>query len=267
VIELVAERDGVQLKIIVADVRDLHHASELYGTIDAAFWSPPYKKKDGWTIELMAATGTLLKRALKRNSWAFMNFGQLKESFSRPFRSAAAVAGAGCDNDLIEHQVYIWLKSLAIDGTQRGHYQPLPQSKNLLHYCFEYVFGFHTGGKNPPPLDRLAVGCAFADKSNLTRGGRGKHGDLHCAGDVWFLPYSTTGATKKKAHPYEFPVELPEYALKLSGVKPGATVLDPFLGSGPTAIAARRLRLNCVGIERDEARARAALERWQTEDA
>lgn len=252
-------RPKVWLQVYVVDVNDAVGLPSFRRCADTAFWSPPYKKKDGFSLELMETTGQLLGTALRGNAWAFMNFAQLREDFWRP-QSAASAVLVGADGKLTAHQQYVWLKSLAIDGTQRGHYTPL-QSKNILNYCFEFVFSFYAGAAEPP-LDRLAVGTAFADKSNLKRGKRGKNGDLHCAGDVWWLPYKTTGATKKKAHDYEFPYELPLYALKLAGLKPGKTVLDPFLGSGPTALAAKDLGLNCVGIERDPKRARAAIERW-----
>ncbi len=46
------------------------------------------------------------------------------------------------------------------------------------------------------------------------------------------------------------PIALMEYLVKLVS-KEGHTVLDPFLGSGTTAIACKNLNRNCIGIERD----------------
>lgn len=51
-------------------------------------------------------------------------------------------------------------------------------------------------------------------------------------------------------HPTVKPIKLMEYLVNLVS-KPGATVLDPFLGSGTTAIACKNLNRNCIGIERD----------------
>ena len=49
-------------------------------------------------------------------------------------------------------------------------------------------------------------------------------------------------------HSAAFPVDLPKWFIKLF-TQPGDLVLDPFLGSGTTAVAALQLGRNFVGIE------------------
>lgn len=56
------------------------------------------------------------------------------------------------------------------------------------------------------------------------------------------------------------PVPLCEHLIRLFS-KPGQLVLDPFLGSGTTAVAARRAGRSCLGIEIDGEYVRAAEER------
>ncbi len=50
-------------------------------------------------------------------------------------------------------------------------------------------------------------------------------------------------------HPAEKPVEV---LTKLISKHPAGIVLDPFLGSGSTAVAARKLNRKCIGIEIEE---------------
>ncbi len=55
----------------------------------------------------------------------------------------------------------------------------------------------------------------------------------------------------KNNHPTVKPIALMEYLVKLVS-KEGATILDPFLGSGTTGIAAKNTNRNFIGIELDK---------------
>jgi site-specific DNA-methyltransferase (adenine-specific) len=54
--------------------------------------------------------------------------------------------------------------------------------------------------------------------------------------------------SSNKSHSAAFPVSLPEWFIKLF-TQPGDVVLDPFLGSGTTAVAAKKLGRKYIGIE------------------
>ncbi len=56
--------------------------------------------------------------------------------------------------------------------------------------------------------------------------------------------------TEKNHHPTVKPLRLMQYLITL-GSRPGDLVLDPFLGSGTTAVAAKSLGRRFVGIERE----------------
>ena len=66
-----------------------------------------------------------------------------------------------------------------------------------------------------------------------------------------------------QGHSATFPIELPEWFIKLF-TKPGDIVLDPFMGSGTTAVAAKQLGRQCIGIELDPAYIQITRERLQT---
>ena len=61
-------------------------------------------------------------------------------------------------------------------------------------------------------------------------------------------------------HPTVKPLKLMSWLVTI-GSRPGDLVLDPFLGSGTTAVAARMLGRRCLGIEREEEYVRLARAR------
>ena len=74
--------------------------------------------------------------------------------------------------------------------------------------------------------------------------------------DVWSFPVVQH---YKGKHPCEKPQDLLRHAIS-STTRPGATVLDCFLGSGSTGIACRELGRNFIGIELDPEYFRKASE-------
>ena len=64
----------------------------------------------------------------------------------------------------------------------------------------------------------------------------------------YFAGHWNFGGTKQDGHIAVFPEELPKRLIKMFSFV-GDTVLDPFLGSGTTSLAARNLNRNSVGYE------------------
>ena len=76
--------------------------------------------------------------------------------------------------------------------------------------------------------------------------------------DIW---YQKRDPTSKYIHPTQKPVQLAERALKRSSQK-GDLILDAFLGSGSTLIAADQLDRRCYGVELDQKYVDAVVTRW-----
>lgn len=74
---------------------------------------------------------------------------------------------------------------------------------------------------------------------------------------VYDFRRSDTGRT----HPTQKPVAVMAWAMEQCKVPIGATVLDPYMGSGTTGIACLRTGRNFIGIERDAAHYKTACDR------
>jgi site-specific DNA-methyltransferase (adenine-specific) len=85
-------------------------------------------------------------------------------------------------------------------------------------------------------------------------------------GNIWYIPYtpiaklakemnqkSLTNQEGKGSHPATFPVELPMRCLKFAEYRKDWTVVDPFGGTGSTAIACKKLNIkDFYSIDIDE---------------
>lgn len=74
---------------------------------------------------------------------------------------------------------------------------------------------------------------------------KGGHG-VYCRRDV-----SLNAETANRAHPTQKPVGLMKWVLDMAKVPIGATILDPFMGSGTTGVACIKTGRRFIGIEID----------------
>jgi hypothetical protein len=75
--------------------------------------------------------------------------------------------------------------------------------------------------------------------------------------------YRVVGADGGKQHPTQKPEALMQWCLVKA--EKARSVLDPFMGSGTTLFAAKRIGLRAVGIEREERYCEIAARRLQQE--
>lgn len=85
---------------------------------------------------------------------------------------------------------------------------------------------------------------AWQDLDKRLGGGNAPHESSEKVTDVWYLPT----ATGRNGHGAEFAVALPGRCISLTS-KPGDLVLDPFVGSGTSALSAMELGRRCVGFD------------------
>ncbi len=105
-----------------------------------------------------------------------------------------------------------------------------------------------------PPARRAAEG--FPSEATIFR-----DEFLEATVDVWELPPESA---TRVGHPAPFPVELPQRLIDLYTYR-GDLVLDPFMGSGTTAVAAIRTERHFVGFDTDPEYVAGALDRVDAE--
>ena len=194
------------------------------------------------------------RRCIKRRWFVFLNISGSSRQPWLPFLITSRL------KEFFSLQNHIvWVKSIAVDRETSGHFKPISGAR-FTHHNHEHIF--HLTNKGDVKLDRLSIGVPFADKSNIGRFGH--KADLRCRGNTWFIPYRTVNSKKKKfSHPGTFPYELPLWCIFLHG-KENPVVLDPFVGTGTTLVAAEFSGGRGIGIEIDDTYIKTAVNRLET---
>jgi site-specific DNA-methyltransferase (adenine-specific) len=230
-------------------------------SVDVVVTSPPYNLGIGYGVyrDTVPREAYLrwavdwcreVKRLLKDKGSFFLNIGAAPSNPMLPHEVVIALR-----DEFVLQNTFHWIKSITVDTRAReeisvGHFKPV-NSKRFVTDCHEYLF--HLTKYGDVPLDRLAVGVSYADKANIARWGHTNGLDKRCRGNAWFVPYETIKSRAgQRPHPATFPVQLVERCIRLHGRCEELTVLDPFLGIGNAAVAARRCGVSqFIGIELD----------------
>ena len=192
------------------------------------------------------------RRTLKPDGSLFLNVGGAPSNPLLPHELVLRLR----ETFVLQNTIH-WIKAITLEdeagaAVSRGHFKPV-NSPRYLNDCHEYVFHLTPEGRTP--IDRLALGVPYADKSNIARWSHTGGSDLRCRGNTWFVPYETIKSRKdQRPHPATFPVQLAINCIKLHGIERVQMMLDPFLGIGNSAVAAQRCGVpKFVGFEIDEA--------------
>jgi DNA modification methylase len=189
-----------------------------------------------------------------------MASGEMSEAeFTAFLRSAVGLLGEYSTNGSLHYICMDWRHVGELISAGRGNYDRLVNlcvwakdnggMGSLYRSQHELVFVFRKGAK--------------AHRNNVALG---KHGRNRT--NVWRYPGVNTASKQAEEgnllalHPTVKPVALVADAL-LDSTARGAVVLDSFLGSGTTLLAAERIGRACRGIEIDPAYVDVAIRRWQ----
>jgi site-specific DNA-methyltransferase (adenine-specific) len=239
-------------------------------SIDLVVTSPPYdsmRDYKGFSYDLHAA-GKEIYRVLKDGGMAVMIIQDQTKNFGKSLTSFKTIVD-WCDNigfKLFETAIYRkygaegawWNKRFRVDH----EYMPIflkgerPQyfNKEPLKIPSKHGGKTMTGGGT-----RLTNGVRIATRSITIN-------PMKCRGTIWEYMTAGDGTRLKHQHPATFPDKLPIDFIQCF-CPPKGVVLDPFIGSGTTALAAIKLERNYIGIDVSEDYCELSKKRLKEEGA
>ena len=220
------------------------------GCVDAVFADPPYRLSGGGVTVRNGRLAPVDKGAWDRSLGSFEKDHAFNERWLREARRILKPDGT------------IW-----VSGTH--------------HAIFSIGFALQTLGfkiinsvvweKPDPPPNALHTAFTHAHETLLWASKRGARHTFNYdvvngrdpagqVGSVWRMPPPSRREKLHGRHPTQKPLRLVRRAL-IACTREGDLVLDPFSGSGTTAVAAKELNRSFVGAETDEEYARLAARR------
>src|SRR3990167_6164206 len=231
-------------------------------SIDFIITSPPYAKQrqevyggiePNKYIEWFIPISLELKRVLKKDGSFILN---IKENVVAGERSTYVIELilALKKQGWLWTEEYVWHKKTSVPGKCPNRFRDAWE--RCLHFTKEKKFKMFQDNVKIPigdwsksRLKNLSENDKTRYNSN-TKSGFGKKienwvdKDLVYPTNVLHMPTECGN----KNHSAVFPVTLPEWFIKLF-TEDGEIVLDPFMGSGTTALASSNLKRNFLGIE------------------
>ena len=220
--------------------------------VDLVVTSPPYddlRKYNGvgdtWNHEKFCKIASELYRVLKKGGvivWVVNDKTEKGSETGTSFRQALHFMDIGFNlNDTM-----IWQKT-----------NPMPQVKQpRYNQVFEYMFVFSKG--SPKTFNPIMEPCKCAGQvyDSTCKNMGGENGRTHktfnvnkekVKSNIWNIAV----AQNKTSHPAVYPIQIALDHIR-SWSNEGDIVLDPFMGSGTTGLAALELGRKFIGIEMNE---------------
>jgi DNA modification methylase len=250
-------------EIVVGDARDMGEIAD--NSIGFVVTSPPYFAGKSYEealgeggvpanyieyLEMLEAVFAECVRVLEPGGRLAVNVANLGR---KPYRSLSADVITILQDRLrlLLRGEIVWVKARAASGNCAWGSFQRPSNPTLRDLSERVIVA--SKGRFDRAIDaKRRAKQGLASSSSLTR-----DEFMEATLDVWEI---APESAKRVGHPAPFPVELPERLLHLYTYV-GDVVLDPFMGSGSTGVAAVRTGRHYVGYELDDEFAAVARKR------
>lgn len=206
---------------------------------DLLFADPPYDQEAGWHARWIEAAG----HALREGGSIYVccdwkGSGTIQSLLERHFTIRNRITwrrekGRGAKRNWKQNMEDLWFATKG-DG----------YTFNLVKWRKPVIAPYRVNGKPKDWIEEDGERFRMTHPSNIW---------VDLCVPFWSMPENTP-------HPYQKPEKLVERVIQASS-NPGDLVLDPFLGSGTTAVVARRLGRRYLGFEIEPEYVRLALKR------
>ncbi|MGH9652629.1 MAG: DNA-methyltransferase [Bryobacteraceae bacterium] len=253
---LISVKETRDRHVVTAPIRNeifLQSSEDMYQLPDSSvslmITSPPYhvgKEYDGefsfeQYLALLRSVFTETYRVLQPGGRAVVNVANLGR---RPYLPLShLVTGIMHEIGYFMRAEIIWRKGKGATGSCAWGSWKSP-SNPVIRDVHEYCLCFSKGRFDLVTQGESTISAEAFMESTLS---------------VWEIPPESA---RRVGHPAPFPVELPRRFIELYTYK-GDLVLDPFIGSGSTAVAAVRSGRAYVGYDVDDGYVKMARERAQ----
>lgn len=232
-------------------------------SVDLIITSPPYADRrkstyggvpvefyNNWFIDI----ATEIKRILKPDGSFFLNLKPHCVDGERVLYVYELVIRLRNELGFRFVDEFIWTKN-GVPGRFKGRFKNAFEP--VYHFSKEKDFTFNPHAVSVP-MKSDSIARARRKASGESKNGSGlagmrdnesmKNRKLALPSNHLHIPQKSNQHTIQSKHPAVFPVELPEFFIKAFSNE-GDIVLDPFIGSGTTAVASIRNNRNYIGFE------------------